>query len=202
MDWTGDGSYDALRVAVPVSVPVGGNYTAGVRLTDANGWRVTSTVATVGLSSGMVNLVVELAGGDIGDAGASGAMTVRLTIRGEGAAASCATPLLDGAGIGYVNAANYAGWNTSVARLRSRLDNAISVGRVSGQAATDLPAALNGSNPDLFHFRFVLMSVQSVTAEERARLDSLAARRMDQGSDAAGQASYNDTADPGWDGVG
>jgi membrane-bound lytic murein transglycosylase B len=206
VDWNGDSVFDALRVSVPVLVPIAGNYTAGVRLTDANGWRVTSTVATVGLASGTQNLVLDLAGGDIGDAGSSGGMSVRVTVRGEGAAASCATALVAGAGIGSVNAASYSGWSTSVARLRNRLDNAISVGRVTGDAAAALPPALNTPNPqspDLFHFRFVLMSVQSVTAEERARLDSLATRLMSQGGDSsADPSSYNDDLDPGWDGVG
>jgi hypothetical protein len=195
-----------LRVSVPVSAPTAGSYTVGIRLTDASGWRVTSTVATVAVISGSQSLVLDLSGPDIGDAGASGSMTVRVTVRGQGAAGSCATPLLDGAGVGYVNASAYAGYYTSIARLRARLLADVSSGAVSGAAATTLPLALNTpdpQSPDLASFRFALMTPQFVTSQERVRLDSLAARRMAQSGDsAADPSSYGDNADPGWDGVG
>ena len=150
-----------LRVTVPVTSPNAGSYTVGIRLTDGNGWRVTSTVATVSIGNGSQNLVLDLSGPDIGDAGSSGAMTVRVTVRAEGAAASCATVLADGAGVGYLDAAGFAGWNTSIARINARLNADISAGKVSGTAATTLPLALNTpdpQNPDLGSFRFVLAS--------------------------------------------
>jgi membrane-bound lytic murein transglycosylase B len=205
VDWNSDGAADVLRVTVPVTSPTAGSYTVGIRLTDGSGWRVTSTVATVAIVTGSQNVVLDLSGPDIGDAGASGAMSVRVTVRSEGAAASCATPLLNGASVGSVDASSYAGWSTSTARLRDRLAADISSGKVSGVAASTLPLALDTpsqQDPDLTAFRFALMTAQSVTDEERARLDSLAARRMSQGSDSVGNPSYGNSVDPGFDGVG
>jgi membrane-bound lytic murein transglycosylase B len=206
VDWNSDGAADVLRVSVPVTSPTAGSYTVGIRLTDGSGWRVTSTVATVAIGAGSQNVVLDLSGPDIGDAGASGAMSVRVTVRGEGAAASCATPLLNGVGVGNVDASGFAGWNTSIARLRGRLAADISSGRVSGAAASSLPIALNTPSqqaPDLAAFRSALATAQSVTDEEHARLDSLTARRMSQSGDsAADPSSYGDGVDPGYDGVG
>jgi membrane-bound lytic murein transglycosylase B len=205
VDWNFDGAADVLRVTVPVTSPAAGSYTVGIRLTDGSGWRVTSTVATVAIVTGSQNVVLDLSGPDIGDAGASGAMSVRVTVRSEGAAASCAFPLLNGASVGSVDASTYAGWSTSTARLRDRLAEDISSGQVSGAAASTLPLALDTpsqQSPDLTAFRFALMTAQSVTDEERARLDSLAARRMSQGSDSIGSSSYGNNVDPGFDGVG
>jgi membrane-bound lytic murein transglycosylase B len=205
VDWNSDGAADVLRVTVPVTSPTAGSYTVGIRLTDGSGWRVTSTVATVAIVTGSQNVVLDLSGPDIGDAGASGAMSVRVTVRSEGAAASCAFPLLNGASVGSVDASTYAGWSTSTARLRDRLAADISSGQVRGAAASTLPLALitpSQQAPDLVAFRFALMTAQSVTDEERARLDSLAARRMSQGSDSVGNPSYGNNVDPGYDGVG
>jgi hypothetical protein len=162
-------------------------------LVDASGWRITSVVETVPLTTGEQQIFADLSGYDIGDAGASGASAVRITARLEGVPADCARVVIPAASIGALDASTYDGWVTSLDRLRQRLAHDISTGQVSGAAATALPQALDTPSPaapDLTAFRSSLAAAQVVTDKERVRLDSLAGRLIAQAAAAqAGSAA-------------
>jgi membrane-bound lytic murein transglycosylase B len=207
VDTNQDGAFDVLRVTVPVSAAQAGTYTVGVRLTDAQGYRVTSLVMGVTLNAGSQDVVADLPGQDIGDAGASGADVVRVTVRDAGAAATCAQVLLAATGTGTIDASGFAGWFTTLERLNQRLAQDIASGLVSDAAATALPQALltpSAAAPDLAAFRMALAGTASVSGQELIRLDSLAARLITQGSTpgTATTLPLSDDLDPSADGVG
>jgi hypothetical protein len=206
VDTDADGVNDVLRVTVPVTVGSAGTYTIGVRLTDASGLRVTSTLVGVTLSSGAQTVMADLPGQDIGDAGASGAMTVRVTVRDAADGVNCARVLLAGAGAA-VDASTFVGWSTTIDRLNQRLAQDIASGQVSGSAATVLPADMatpSPTTPDLAAFRTALAGTAAVSGQELVRLDSLAARLIAQGgvSGTGTTLPLNDSLDPSADGVG
>lgn len=215
VDLDNDGTNDVLRVSVDVTAQRAGKYTLGVRLLDDHGWRVTSTAPSVTLTAGSQHVTADLSGLDIGDAGASGAATLRITVRADAAPVTCAAVLLPAASAGTLAADTYDGWVTTLDRLRERLTADIAAGQVSGPAATALPVALgtpSADAPDLTAFQTDLASATVVSAPERVRLDSLAARLLAQaaGSPAPGSpapvsqpaSAYNDGVDPALDGVG
>ena len=203
-----DGKHHALHVTAAVNVPHDGRYQVGVRLLDSSGWRITSTLTTVTLSAGSQSLSADLSGRDIGDAGASGSATVRITVRADGAPASCAQVLASDASAGTLDPTTYDDWTTSLGRLRDRLNADVSSGQVSGDASGTLTADLSNPSdtaPDLNAFRADLTSVTVVSGQEQVRLDSLASRLIAQGSTSApteDPSSFNDVVDPSGDGVG
>ncbi len=202
-----DGVFDVLRVTVPVTSSHAGTYTLGVRLLDPRGLRVTSLVERVALAAGSQDVVADLPGQDIGDAGASGAMTVRVTVRATGAAASCAQVLFAAASAGTVDPSTFIGWFTTLDRLNQRLAADITSHLVSAAAATALPADLQTPTPaapDLASFRTDLAGTPVVAGQELVRLDSLAARLITQAG-ASGTPTtlpLSDGLDPSADGVG
>jgi hypothetical protein len=207
VDTSGDGLYDVLRVTVPVSVSKAGSYTIGVRLLDPSGNRVTSLVETESLAAGSQSVVADLPGQDIGDAGASGAETVKVTVRAGGAAVTCAQVLFAAASAGTIDASTFDGWFTTLDRLNQRLAEDIASGAVSSAAATTLPNDLqtpSADAPDLAIFRTDLASTATVSGMEIDRLDSLAARLIAQGG-AIGNVTtlpFTDNVSPAADGVG
>jgi hypothetical protein len=210
VDTDADGVNDVLRVTVPVSAAQAGTYTMGVRLTDGAGLRVTSVLVGVTLTAGTQHVIADLPGQDIGDAGASGAMTVRVTVRASGDDVTCARVLLAAASAGSVDASTFDGWFTTLDRLNQRLAQDIASGKVTGSALTVLPADMqtpSAAAPDLGSFRTALAGTPLVSGQELVRLDSLAARLIAQGA-AIGTATrplalpLNDNVDPSADGVG
>lgn len=207
VDTDGDGVNDVLRVTIPVAAANAGTYTVGVRLIDGSGLRVTSTLLGVTLGAGTQTVIANLPGQDIGDAGASGVMTVRLTVRDAGDGVNCARLLLAGASAGAVDASTFVGWSTTLDRLNQRLAQDIASGQVSGSAATVLPADLqtpSAAAPDLASFRTALAGTPAVSAQELVRLDSLASRLIAQGgvSGTGTTLALSDNLDPSADGVG
>ena len=176
-------SNDVLRVTVPVTAAKAGTYTVGVRLVDSQGLRVTSAVIGAKLAAGSQNVIVDLPGQDIGDAGATGAQTLRVTVRDAGAAARCAKVLFAAASAGTIDASTFDGWFTTLDRLNQRLAEDIKAGSVKGAAATTLPADLQTPTPaapDLAAFRTDLAATATVERQEIVRLDSLASRLIAQ----------------------
>ncbi len=211
VDTNHDGRNDELQVSVGVSALKAGKYTIGLRLLDGHGWRVTSTVETIPLIAGSQHATADLSGLDIGDAGASGPATMRITVRAAGAPATCATVLLPAASAGTLAADTFDGWVTTIARLSDRLAADVATGQVSGPAATSLPVALHtpsAAAPDLAAFQTSLAGVAVVSPQERVRLDSLSARLIAQAAAAtpapAGEpaSAFTDGVDPAFDGVG
>jgi hypothetical protein len=205
VDTNGDGVDDLLRVTASVTSSRPGDVTLGVRLTDSSGYRITSLLETVTLHSGQQQVTADLPGADIGDAGASGPASIRLTARPGGADVGCAKVVIAAAGVS-VDASAFDGWVTSLDRLRERLGSDIAAGTVSGEAAISLPALLSppGGSPDLAAFRAKLATVTFVKVEERVRLDSLAQRLQSQGGaqPAAGGSFGPLVVDDSADGVG
>jgi hypothetical protein len=197
---------DVLRVTVPVTVAQAGSYTLGVRLVDAQGLRVTSLVQTVSLAAGNQTVTADLPGQDIGDSGASGAESVRVTVRAGGTAVTCAHVLFGAASVGNVDASTFDGWSTTLDRLNQRLAEDIASSQVSGTAATTLPNDLQTPSPaapDLATFRTDLANTPSVTGQESVRLDSLASRLIAQGGSGTGTSlPLNDNTAPSADSVG
>ena len=172
-------------MTLPVSVATSGDYTVAVGLLDEHGWQVTSTEITGTLPAGAQSLTADLAGADIGDAGATGPFSVHVTVRPKDTPDTGACVLIDSAAIGALDPSTFDGWFTSLARLQARLSADIAAGWVSGDAATSLPQALetpSADAPDLGAFRGVLAGAQVVSDFERVRLDSLAARLIAQAS--------------------
>ncbi len=160
-----------------------GDFTVGAQLLDEHGWWITGSDTSATFSDGQHPLTVDIPGFGIGDAGASGPATVRLTIRPKDADESCAAVLVHGAAAGTLDASTFDGWVTTLARLQARLSDDIASGEVSADAATSLPQALQAPSPDapdLPAFRGLLAGAQVVSDPERARLDSLVGRLIDQ----------------------
>lgn len=207
VDTSGDGVNDVLRVTVPLTTAQAGSYTLGVRLIDPDGLRVTSVIKTLSLAKGSQSVVADLPGQDIGDAGASGAEAVRVTVRAGGTAVSCAHVIFGSAAVGNIEASTFDGWFTTLDRLNQRLAEDLASGQVAGAAATTLPADLQtptATAPDLATFRTDVANTQVVMGQEIVRLDSLAARLIAQGGAAGSPTTLplTDNVAPSADGVG
>jgi membrane-bound lytic murein transglycosylase B len=185
VDSDDNGSNDVLHITTDVVAAKAGRYSIAVRLQDADGYGISGTSRTITLAAGPQTISADLPGRDIGDAGVAGAATLRIAVRAAKAPSSCAEALFTNAKAGELDPSTFDGWVTTLDRLRARLTDDIASGRITGQAATDLPAALKTPTedaPDLGTFRSKLQAADEVTDGERARLDNLAERLLSQTS--------------------
>ncbi|WP_322759046.1 murein transglycosylase [Frankia sp. Cr2] len=184
--------YEALDIAgvltatttTPVTAPV----TAAVNatLSDSHGWTITSvrTVVTADAPGAVTpRQLARFDGTAIGEAGADGALTVTLTPELDAAGCAAAPPTTFD--VGGLNAADFAGWATTPARLHARLADYAQLGQVEPATADALgaliPASVTGPGAlTPFLDRLGSATPAQVHDEARTRLTSIAQRLNSQ----------------------
>ncbi|WP_175648399.1 lytic transglycosylase domain-containing protein [Protofrankia sp. BMG5.30] len=181
--------YDALDITgvlstagipaggAPVSVPI------DATLFDSRGYLITSTrtvvIADARAGTPARRQLARFSGHDIGEAGAAGALTARLTP--EPASIGCAAQPATAFDITGLNAADFAGWSTSPASLRDRLAHYNRLGQIDAPTTDALDALIPGAvtGPGTltpFLDRLADATPVEVSDEARDRLTSIAQR--------------------------
>ncbi|WP_085948580.1 MULTISPECIES: lytic transglycosylase domain-containing protein [Protofrankia] len=181
--------YDALDITgvlstagnptggAPISVPI------SATLFDSHGYLITGTRGTViadarGGTPARLQLA-HFSGRDIGEAGAAGTLTGRLTL--EPANTGCAAQPATTFSITGLNVADFAGWKTSPASLRDRLTHYNQLGQVNAATTKALdaliPSTVTGPGRlTPFLDRLADATSVEVSDEARSRLASIAQR--------------------------
>ncbi|SBW18763.1 hypothetical protein FDG2_0810 [Candidatus Protofrankia californiensis] len=178
LDITGVLSAAGIPTGVPpVRVPI------NVTLFDSHGYLITSTHTVVTVDADgrtpTPQQLARLSGHDIGEAGAVGAVTARLTP--EPTNAGCAAQPATAFDVAGLSPADFAGWNTSPASLRERLTYYNRLGQVDRRTAdvldTLIPTTVTGPGTlTPFLSRLADATSTEVSDEARGRLTSIAER--------------------------
>ena len=178
-------------------------------LTDAKGFRVTGKAAVVTFArAGQQTVPFSIDGGFMGDSGADGPYAATLTqqeLKPDGtdkAASASAFGTSTSIGRGW-KAADFVDYVPTLQRMRDRMHEFAYLGAMSTTEETKLRGDLVGKSPNLQRFRddvAALPAVNGFTPTAKARLDSLAQRRIGAGAAATPDPTAK-PAPPGYDPV-